>query len=135
MTDAAVLGMLAGGVLVIAGADRVHRPQLRESIEALTTAGVHIHGVVLNRMARQETGAYAYYSGHAPTSLPEAFAAPAAPKPAESAEPPFPRRVQEMPTSTVPVASRGPVEKVANGRRNMNGTGTPDVLRATPVGK
>ena len=44
VTDAAVLSKLAGGALVIAGADRVHRPQLRESLEALETAGAHVQG-------------------------------------------------------------------------------------------
>lgn len=66
VTDAAVLSKMAGGTLVIAGADRVHRPQLRESLDALATAGAYVHGVVLNRMARQEGGAYTYYSGYAP---------------------------------------------------------------------
>ncbi|HZA06028.1 MAG TPA: polysaccharide biosynthesis tyrosine autokinase [Propionibacteriaceae bacterium] len=136
VTDAAVLGMLAGGVLVVAGADRVHRPQLRESIEALTTAGVHIHGLVLNRVARQETGAYAYYSGYAPTSTPDAYAAPADPDPVASAEPALPKRAQmEMPTRTVPVASSHP-DEVANGfSSTMNGTASPDLRRATPVGQ
>jgi len=142
VTDAAVLGNLAGGALVIAGAERVHRPQLRESLEALTTAGVHIHGIVLNRMARQETGAYAYYSGYAPTSPPvvdrEAAAVVPAPKPATaSPDPSVPKRARvEIPVRPTPVPVKGPGEKVASrAGGSTNGTRPPDVRRATPVGR
>ena len=66
VTDAAVLTKLAGGALLIAGADRIHRPQLEQAIASLETAGAHLHGVVLNKIARQETSSYAYAYGYAP---------------------------------------------------------------------
>ena len=60
VTDAAVLSRQAGGLLVVAGVDRIHRPQLRETMESLETAGCHVVGVVINKIARREVGAYVY---------------------------------------------------------------------------
>jgi capsular exopolysaccharide synthesis family protein len=60
VTDAVVLSSLAGGALVIVGADRIHRPQLQQSLESLETAGAHLFGIVMNKIARREAAAYAY---------------------------------------------------------------------------
>ncbi len=79
VTDAAVLSSLVGGSLLVVGADRVHRPQLQQAIESLETAGAHIHGLVVNKIARQETSSYAYDAGYEPLPAAEAVAA-AAPK-------------------------------------------------------
>jgi polysaccharide biosynthesis transport protein len=89
VTDAAVLSSLVGGSLLVVGADRVHRPQLQQAIESLDTAGAHIHGLVVNKIARQETAAYAYDAGYEPLAAAEAVAA-AAPKRARP-EPKFHR--------------------------------------------
>jgi polysaccharide biosynthesis transport protein len=68
VTDAAVLSKLAGGALVVVGADRLHRPQLQETLASLQTAGVHVLGIVLNKIVRREAGTYSYYgSGYAPS--------------------------------------------------------------------
>jgi tyrosine-protein kinase len=68
VTDAAVLAKLAGGALVVVGADRIHRPQLQDTLGSLQTAGAHVLGIVLNKIDRREAGTYAYYgSGYAPT--------------------------------------------------------------------
>ena len=69
VTDAVVLSLLAGGALVVVGADRIHRPQLQQSLESLETAGAHLFGVVMNKIARREAAAYAY--GSAYSSVPE----------------------------------------------------------------
>jgi hypothetical protein len=37
---------LAGGALVVAGVDRIHRPQLQQSVESLETAGAHLFGML-----------------------------------------------------------------------------------------
>lgn len=60
VTDAAVLGRQVGGALLVAGMDRIHRPQLRETLEALETAGCQVLGLVMNKIARREVGAYVY---------------------------------------------------------------------------
>jgi capsular exopolysaccharide synthesis family protein len=65
VTDAVVLSNLAGGALVIVGVDRIHRPQLQQSLESLETAGAHLFGVVMNKVARREAAAYGYGSGYA----------------------------------------------------------------------
>lgn len=67
VTDAAVLSKLAGGALVVVGADRIHRPQLQETLGSLETAGAHVLGIVLNKIDRREAGTYSYESGYAPT--------------------------------------------------------------------
>jgi capsular exopolysaccharide synthesis family protein len=64
VTDAVVLSNLAGGALVVVGADRIHRPQLQQSLESLETAGAHLFGIVMNKIARREAAAYAYGSGY-----------------------------------------------------------------------
>jgi succinoglycan biosynthesis transport protein ExoP len=65
VTDAVVLSRLAGGALLVVGADRTHRPQLQQSLDSLETAGVHLFGLVMNKIARREAAAYAYGSGYA----------------------------------------------------------------------
>jgi capsular exopolysaccharide synthesis family protein len=66
VTDAAVLTKMAGGALVVVGADRIHRPQLQETLGSLQTAGAHILGIVMNKMERREAATYSYESGYAP---------------------------------------------------------------------
>jgi len=66
VTDAAVLTKMAGGALVVVGADRIHRPQLQETLGSLQTAGAHLLGIVLNKIDRREAGTYSYESGYVP---------------------------------------------------------------------
>jgi succinoglycan biosynthesis transport protein ExoP len=72
VTDAVVLSNLAGGALVVVGADRIHRPQLQQALESLETAGAHLFGIVMNKIARREAAAYAYgYSSEYPSAIRE----------------------------------------------------------------
>jgi capsular exopolysaccharide synthesis family protein len=64
VTDAVVLSNLAGGALVVVGVDRIHRPQLQQCLESLETAGAHLFGIVMNKIARREAAAYAYDSSY-----------------------------------------------------------------------
>ena len=64
VTDAVVLSNLAGGALVVVGADRIHRPQLQQSLESLETAGAHVFGIVMNKIASREAAAYGYGGGY-----------------------------------------------------------------------
>jgi Mrp family chromosome partitioning ATPase len=65
VTDAVVLSKMAGGAVVIVGADRIHRPQLQQSLDSLETAGAHLFGIVMNKIARRDAAAYGYGSGYA----------------------------------------------------------------------
>ena len=65
VTDGVVLSNLAGGALVVVGVDRIHRPQLQQSLESLETAGAHVFGIVMNKIARREAATYGYGSGYA----------------------------------------------------------------------
>jgi succinoglycan biosynthesis transport protein ExoP len=58
-----VLTKLAGGALIVVGADSIHRPQLQEALGALQTAGAHILGIVMNKIDRREVGTYSSYYG------------------------------------------------------------------------
>jgi polysaccharide biosynthesis transport protein len=72
VTDAVVLSNLAGGALVVVGADRIHRPQLQQSLESLETAGAHLFGIVMNKIARREAAAYSYgYGSEYPSAISE----------------------------------------------------------------
>jgi capsular exopolysaccharide synthesis family protein len=64
VTDAVVLSRLAGGALVVVGADRIHRPQLQQTLESLETAGAHLFGIVMNKIASREAATYGYGSGY-----------------------------------------------------------------------
>jgi capsular exopolysaccharide synthesis family protein len=64
VTDAVVLSKMAGGAVVIVGADRIHRPQLHQSLDSLETAGAHLFGIVMNKIARRDAAEYGYGSGY-----------------------------------------------------------------------
>lgn len=64
VTDAAVLSKLAGGALVVVGADRIHRPQLLETLELLNTVDAHVFGLVVNKISRRDTGPYGCETGY-----------------------------------------------------------------------
>jgi capsular exopolysaccharide synthesis family protein len=61
VTDAAILSRLTGGAVVVVGAGTLHRHQLAEAMGSLGTVGARVLGVVLNRLARTPSDAYAYY--------------------------------------------------------------------------
>jgi Mrp family chromosome partitioning ATPase len=45
VTDAVVLTKMSGGAVVIVGADRIHRPQLQQSLQTLETADAQLSGL------------------------------------------------------------------------------------------
>jgi capsular exopolysaccharide synthesis family protein len=61
VTDAAILSKVSGGALVVAGADTVRRQQLAEGLGSLEAVGARVLGVVLNRLAQNQTDGYKYY--------------------------------------------------------------------------
>jgi Mrp family chromosome partitioning ATPase len=72
VTDAVVLSNLAGGALVVVGVDSIHRPQLQQSLESLETAGAHLFGIVMNKIARRDAAGYAYgYGSEYPSAIGE----------------------------------------------------------------
>lgn len=64
VTDSAVLGRQVDGALIIAGMDRIHRPQLRDTLDSLDTGGCTVLGLVINKIARREVGSYVYERGY-----------------------------------------------------------------------
>ncbi|MBF4565336.1 polysaccharide biosynthesis tyrosine autokinase [Plantibacter sp. VKM Ac-2876] len=74
VSDPTALSTLASGVLLVASADgRLHRDQLRQSLENLSFVQAKLLGVVLNRLevARgEQSSSYAYYHRTAPTRRP-----------------------------------------------------------------
>lgn len=79
VTDAAVLGRQVGGALLVAGMDRIHRPQLRETLESLETAGCEVLGLVMNKIARREVGSYVYERGYYSSDTPGSSGTPGTP--------------------------------------------------------
>lgn len=143
VTDAAVLSNLTGGSILVVGADRVHRPQLREAIGSLTTAGAHLHGVVLNRIARQESSYYVYGSGYAPVGDPAKELGMAAPgglaargSSAADMETAAPKRARleerKPPAASGASHHKQPAADAPSVR--INGSQPPPTHRATPVG-
>jgi capsular exopolysaccharide synthesis family protein len=112
VTDAVVLSNLAGGALVVVGADRIHRPQLQQSLESLETAGSHLFGIVMNKIARREAAAYSYGYGYGyPSAISE-------PKPSTSVKARRRRDVEDTLISA-PLAPNG--HKSKGGRMPPNG--------------
>jgi Mrp family chromosome partitioning ATPase len=66
MSDAALLSNIAGGALVVVGADRLQQPQLREALEYLQTAGAHVYGIIMNKLNHIEAGTLLDESSYAP---------------------------------------------------------------------
>jgi Mrp family chromosome partitioning ATPase len=61
VTDAAILSRITGGTVVVVGADRVHKPQLRTALASLEAAGAQVLGIVLNKVDKRQAGNYGYY--------------------------------------------------------------------------
>lgn len=64
VTDAAVLSQHVGGVVIVAGAQRLKRHELEKSLEALTMVDSNILGIVLNLIPNKGPDSYGhgYYS-------------------------------------------------------------------------
>ncbi|MGC0249409.1 polysaccharide biosynthesis tyrosine autokinase [Pseudactinotalea sp. Z1748] len=58
VTDAAVLSRVVGGVVVVAGADTLHKGQLQQSLESLEAVDAHLFGIVLNKIERTARASY-----------------------------------------------------------------------------
>lgn len=65
VTDAAILGALTDGALVVTRVGHTKREALSSSAESLRRVGVHIMGVVLNRIpVRKKSASYGYGYGY-----------------------------------------------------------------------
>ena len=122
VTDAAILARLAGGALVVAGANQLHRAQLAEAMDSLEAVGARVLGIVLNHLARKQTDSYAYYGpdsdrpGRRKTSQARSGAT-------KSAKPGRPA----MPAPSIAHSSRQrlPARPSTRGPRPTDGAGTP----------
>lgn len=66
VTDAAVLSVLADGVLIVVRANRTRREHLAQAVEALHAVDARILGVVLNMLPSQRSRGYGYGYGYGP---------------------------------------------------------------------
>jgi non-specific protein-tyrosine kinase len=62
--DAAVLGQIADGVLLVVNAGETRRDMARQAVDSLRQVGANIIGVVLNRVPTRRGGYYYYYYPH-----------------------------------------------------------------------
>ena len=62
VTDAAVLGTLASGVILVVDAGRTRTHVVRQAKETLDQVNLKILGVVLNRLPPRRSGGYFYYN-------------------------------------------------------------------------
>jgi capsular exopolysaccharide synthesis family protein len=69
VTDAAVLSQHLGGVLLIAGAQKVKQHDLQKALDTLELVGANVLGVVLNQLSTKGPDAYSYsyYSSESST--------------------------------------------------------------------
>lgn len=75
VTDAAVLSQHVGGVVLIAGAQKVKQHDLQKALTTLQLVGATIFGIVLNQLSTKGPDAYSYSyysSDEVPTSGPRA---------------------------------------------------------------
>lgn len=66
VTDAAVLGAMTGGVLMVVGVDRTRREQVKRAGEAVRQVGAVLLGAVINKVPRRgaDSGTYGYGYGY-----------------------------------------------------------------------
>ena len=62
VTDATVLSRIAGGAIVVVGAGRIRRDQLRRSLETLAAVDAPVRGIIMNFMPTKGPDAYTYYA-------------------------------------------------------------------------
>jgi succinoglycan biosynthesis transport protein ExoP len=62
VTDAAVLSRIAGGAIVVVGAGKIRRDQLRRALESLAAVDAKVHGLILNFLPTKGPDAYTYYA-------------------------------------------------------------------------
>lgn len=121
VTDATVLTKMVGGAVVVIGADRIHKGQLAESMATLETAGAHVHGLVLNKVARRDAAGYGYgyggyYTPHTePVADIDAQAELQADQPAVAAESAESAKASEP---VAPTATSNDSRRVGSGGRN-----------------
>ncbi len=60
VTDAAVLARVTDGALVVAGANRLHRHELRDSLASLEAVGARVLGLVVNHLHHADGDAYSH---------------------------------------------------------------------------
>ena len=68
VADATLLSRLASGTVLLAGADRVHKAQVRQSLESLAMVDARLLGVVLNKVSRRRDDGYYAYRPSSPAS-------------------------------------------------------------------
>ncbi|HYP45833.1 MAG TPA: polysaccharide biosynthesis tyrosine autokinase [Propionibacteriaceae bacterium] len=103
VSDALVISKAAGGTLLVVGVDRIHRPELRASLESLSTVDANLLGLVLNKIARRDTSAYVYDAGY-----PTTWEVPASPQGSVHGEAERPRPEQQAAESGKRVPSTEP---------------------------
>ncbi|GAA4415521.1 polysaccharide biosynthesis tyrosine autokinase [Georgenia halophila] len=120
VTDAAVLSRRAAGTLVVAGADRIHRAQLRESLSMLEAVGARVIGVALNKVQQSRLRQRYYYGTYGSDDDGGGRSRPG-PAPSE------PREVQRRAKRTL--SSQGSTRAKAQ----ADGSRTQEVPNAQPV--
>lgn len=85
VTDAAVLSRLGGGAVLVVGAGRVNRDQVKRAIDALESVDAQVLGVVMNRLPAKSLDAYSYY-GYSSRDERKEPAAEVAPEPRRERE-------------------------------------------------
>ncbi|HEX8347087.1 MAG TPA: CpsD/CapB family tyrosine-protein kinase, partial [Actinoplanes sp.] len=115
VTDAAVMGTVADGCLLVSRYGKTTVSQANSAAAALTAVGARLHGCVLNMTPRRAGGVYAYYSYTEENAADTAAAVPAQP-----AARPSPRRAPKpVPAGTPAMPDAPPQPK--HGRRNAVG--------------
>lgn len=71
VTDSALLTKIAGGALLVVGADRIHRGQLSQALQNLETVDADLLGIVLNKVTASRTDQYVYSYTYEPNTLPD----------------------------------------------------------------
>ncbi|KAE8764403.1 polysaccharide biosynthesis tyrosine autokinase [Georgenia thermotolerans] len=68
VADATLLSRLTSGTVLLAGADRVHKAQVRQALESLAMVDARVLGVVLNKVSRRRDEGYYGYPPSSPAS-------------------------------------------------------------------
>ena len=64
VADTLLLSKVVSGTVLVVGADRARRAQLRDTLESLASVEADLLGLVINKIARRDASTYAYKSSY-----------------------------------------------------------------------
>lgn len=120
VTDAAVLAKWMNGVIVVAFADRVKKPQVAATVQTLKQVDAKVLGFVVNGLEGRRSGGYGYGYGYTYKESSDASSAPGFQTPVPApARADIPTLDGKLRTVTILESTRGSERNADEGNRSL----------------